>query len=118
MAPFPAPVPIQLNGVTFLVRSADRDDERIGAELQAADGSRRFAFRAVKKKWTIKLEGADEMTVRRLRAVYALTSTFVYVDETGEDWVVFCGADALKVGTPTMSGTAIYYDATITVKEA
>jgi len=113
---------ITLNGVSFTPSNIEPAHEKIGTTIQAANGARRWAHRADKRVWTITWDKVALATLTAIRAVFALTSTFTYVDENGVSATVFCQAGALKSSVSEMGMSAgtqvLYYDVTLEITEA
>ena len=110
---------ITLNGVTFYAKDIEESIERVGKDIQAANGARRFAYRARKRVWKITFDGITITVLNQLRTVHGLTTTFTYVDENAVSYTVFCGADALQNARPViLQNGDIEYTATLTIREA
>lgn len=113
---------ISLNATSFTPGGIDEDREKIGSAIQAANGARRFAHRAIKRSWTLTWSGVTATVRDQVRTIYALTTTFTYVDENSNSITVFCppGGFASKVSLITVESgaTTLRYDVTLKIVEA
>lgn len=113
---------ISLGGTSLTPNGIDEDRAKIGSEIQAANGARRFAHRAIKREWTLTWSRITSTVRDQLRAVYALTATFTYIDENSNSITVFCppGGFTCKVGAVTYESgaTTLRYDVTLKIREA
>lgn len=111
-----------LNGVTFYPSDIAPDHEKIGHEIQAADGSRRWAHRADKRTWKIEWKSVPLATLTAVRAIFNLTTTFTFVDENGDAATVFCKAGALSSSVAEIGqnsgGQVLLYNVSLTLTEA
>ncbi len=113
---------ITLNSVTFYVDDIATEHEKIGTAIQAANGARRWAHRANKRQWTLTWNTASLTELTAIRAIFALTTTFTFVDENGASATVFCQAGALKSSVDTLAyasgAQVLYYKVTLQLTEA
>lgn len=115
---------ISLNGTTFYVSDINKDTSKIGVTLVAASGRRRFAHRTVsgtpvyKREWSIPWNNVSETVRAAVAAIYALTTTFTFVDEHGTSYTVQCedGGHSEKINT-IVSNTELTYDLTLKIYE-
>lgn len=113
---------ISLNGTSFTPSGVDETREKIGSAIQAANGARRFAHRAHKRTWTLTWTHVTATVRDAVRAIYALTTTFAYVDENANSVTCLClpGGFQSSVSAITYEGGALTlrYTVTLTVSEA
>jgi len=112
-----------LNGTTFYPSNIEPEHEKIGESIgPAMNGARRWAHAADKRKWTITWTRVPLATLTAVRAIFALTASFTFVDENGASATVFCEAGALRSSVGELglvSGAqVIYYDITLQLTEA
>lgn len=112
--------PIQLNATNFTPSAIAENAEKVGVPIRAANGTRRFAHRALKKQWELSWETLTLAEVTPIRTIYNLTTTFTYRDENLTSYTVLCDSDALSITTSDTWPTdnTVYYDVTLTIKEA
>jgi hypothetical protein len=110
---------ITLNGTTFAkCTNVEEEDAKIGSAYEAADGTRRFAHRARKRRFVITMEGLSITELNSLRTIQGLTSSFAYVNGHGTSYTVICREDPLQSRVGVIDGaTNLWYDATLTVWE-
>jgi methionyl-tRNA formyltransferase len=113
---------ISLNATTFYPADIEETREKIGTEIAAANGARRFAHRAEKRSWTLTWNRVTAAVRTQIRAVHVLTTTFTYIDEAGTSFTVLClpGAYRSSIGLIGMPGgvLTLYYNVTLTIHEA
>jgi len=110
---------ITLNGTAFAkCVNVEEEDAKIGAAYEAADGTRRFAHRARKRRFLIQFEGLTISELNTLRGIYALTASFAYVNGHGTSYTVICRDEPLQSSVASIDpATDVTYDATLTVWE-
>lgn len=109
---------ISLNSVVLTPTDIQEDIDRIGDEIQAANGTRRFAFRANKRQWKIAWRRVLASVRTSVRGIYALTSVFTYIDEDGNSFTVYCPPGGFTSKISAISpGVTLYYDIDLTIKE-
>lgn len=116
----PAASQIILNGITITtgVKDISEELERIGVRKQAANGTRRFFYRGVKRVWNISMENLLVAVVVQLRGIASLTTTFTYTDESATAFTVLCPENALSISRPEVEqdGT-VRYSATLRIEQ-
>jgi len=98
----------------------DLEFAKVGTTLIAADGTRRFVARGTTKRtWKITWERAAEATRSALRTLAALTTTWTFVDQLGASYTVQTEQDDYTedYAATDLAGN-LYYDITLTVREA
>jgi hypothetical protein len=113
---------ITLNGTTFHPSDIAKETSKIGVALVAASGRRRFVHRTssgtpiYKRTWTLPFDNVSETVRLAVAAIYALTTTFTFVDEHGTSYTVQCedGGYSEKINT-IVSNTELTYDLTLKV---
>ncbi|MCC7267060.1 MAG: hypothetical protein IT546_06930 [Caulobacteraceae bacterium] len=113
---------ITLNGTTFYPSDIEEEADKIGRELEAADGSRRFVHRANKRAWSIAFDRVPLATLTALRTIYGLTTTFAFVDENANAYTVYCPPGALSSSVGMLATEAgaqvLYYNCSRSLKQA
>lgn len=109
---------ISLNGTSFTPSGIDEAREKIGSVIAAANGSRRFAHRAHKREWTLTWTNVAATVRDAVRTIYALTTTFTYVDENSNSITVLClpGGFQSSVSLISYEGGALTLRYTVTLK--
>jgi len=99
-----------------------RTVRKVGRTIEAADGSTSVVLRAgtsLKRAWEITWTRANPTTLTALAAVFALTTTFTYVDTDGASYTVLCTTDdTFDLSIFTNTANAYQYDVTLKLKEA
>ncbi len=112
---------ISLAGTSFTPSSIDESREKIGTVITAANGARRFAHRNHKREWTLTWKDVTATVRDQVRTVYALTTTFAYVDENANSVTCLClpGGFQSSISTITYEGAVtLRYTVTLKVSEA
>ena len=99
-----------------------RTTTKIGRTFTAANGDTSFVARGsgiVKHKWVLSWEKANATTQAALKALYALTTTFAFVDQDGTSYTVLCtGDDPFDEDISSNRANAYLYNVDFTLKEA
>ncbi len=113
---------ISLNGTSFTPSGIDMAREKIGSVITAANGARRFAHRAHKREWTLTWANVTATVRDQVRTVYALTTSFTYIDENSNSITVLClpGGYQETVSLISYEGGAVTlrYTVTLNLSEA
>lgn len=100
---------------------ARRTTTKIGRLFTAANGDTSFVNRGSGiRKWqfTLHWEKANSVTQAALSALYAVTTTFTFVDLDGTSYTVLCvGDDPFEEGISPIK-SAYAYDVDFTMREA
>jgi hypothetical protein len=79
---------IVLNGSLFYPTGIEREIEKVGDELIAADGTLRFYYRKTRTILTLSWTNVDEFTVALIRNIANLTTSFSMTDDLGATYTV------------------------------
>jgi len=112
---------ITLNGTSFTPRDVQEDGDKVGKEIgPAANGARRFAHRANKRQWRLSWRRVLAATRTSVRGIFNLTASFIFVDEAGTSYTVYCPPGGFKSSVSLIAGAGptLYYDVELTIKEA
>lgn len=96
--------------------------DKIGPVLVAENGARTFIRFGQKARWAITWKRVPDATRAAVKAVFDLTSTFVFVDSGGTSHTVQCEpgdyTEECDTGaTLPTSPPTYYYDVTLVVRE-
>jgi hypothetical protein len=109
---------ISLNATVFTPIDVQETVTKIGDEFQGANGARRFAHRANKREWRISWRRVLASVRTGVRGIYALTSSFTFIDEDGTSYTVFCPPGGYSSSISLIApGVTLYYDIELTIKE-
>jgi regulatory protein YycH of two-component signal transduction system YycFG len=110
---------ITLNGTAFATcRDVSAEYAKIGSAYEAADGTRRFAQRAMKNRFVLRFDNLTISQLNSLRTIQALTTSFAYVNGHGTSYTVICREDPLTSAVDNIDqATDVTYTAELTVWE-
>ncbi|MBK9944217.1 MAG: hypothetical protein IPP13_21665 [Kouleothrix sp.] len=116
---------IVLNGVTFgnATRKGpsggEMTPEKIGVLLPAADGTRNWVQRSVKRTWKYEWDGISESLRDDIYAIFSLTTTFSHTDIHGDTAMCQCESNDYgeTISAILVDGTC-HYRVSLTVREA
>ncbi len=116
---------IQLNGVTFGSggrkgpSGGELSPEKIGVLLPAADGTRNWVQRSVKRTWQYEWDGVPESLRDDIYAIYSLSTTFPHIDIHSDASTCQCeGSDYKETISAILIDGTCHYRVTLTVREA
>lgn len=92
---------------------------KIGVSLPAADGTRHWVQRSVKRIWRYEWDGIDESLRDDIYAIFSLSTTFSHTDLHGDTYTCQCEGDDYKepISAILIDGS-LHYSVTLTVREA
>lgn len=110
---------VVINGVAYTPTDIQLEETKIGTEWEAANGAYRFAHRANKRTWRLSWRRVPVATRTALRAIYALTSTFPFIDEdAGSAVTVACPPGGFRSSIGLIApGVTLYYNVELTLRE-
>lgn len=110
---------ITLNGTAFAkCKDVKEEYAKIGSAYQAANGARRFAHRALKRKFVLSFDALTITELNSLRTIQALTTSFAYVNGHGTSVTVICAEDPLQSAVDNIDqATDVTYTAELTIWE-
>lgn len=114
---------ISLNGTTFTPMAVSEQQTKKGTEQESLNGTQRFVHRATKREWTISWKTVSSTVRASVAAVYALTTSFTFIDQFGTSYTVLCKPSGFRsqssaISTlPSPTNPTIYYDLDLTVAE-
>lgn len=93
--------------------------EKIGVLLPAANGTRNWVQRGIKKTWQYEWNGIDESLRDDIYTIFALSTTFSHIDIHGDSYTCQCeGEDYTERISAILTDGTLHYAVTLTVREA
>lgn len=116
---------ISLNSVVFGGGSrkgpsgGELNPEKVGVLLPAANGTRNWVQRGIKKTWQYEWDGIDEALRDDIYAIFALSTTYPHTDIHGDSYTCQCeGSDYKETISAILIDSTLHYRVTLTVREA
>jgi hypothetical protein len=109
---------VSLNSQTFYPADIELNIVRKGTAIEPADGSERFALRAVKRQWKLRWKTILDAEREDLEAIASLTTSFTYVDERGTSYTVIPDPQPLRSNVAIIAkGAVLYYAVELNIRE-
>lgn len=111
-----------LNAVTVYPSDIQLETSKIGVPLVAASGARRFVHRLsgatpiYKRQWSLTWNSVPAAVRTVVVGIYALTTTFAFVDQFGVSWTVQTEDDGYSDNVSLIAQNGdLYYDIDLTI---